>query len=45
MPREGVWSREIVERLERSQVAETLEAGAIVVVNEAVEEGIAIIVG
>src|SRR5262245_50014683 len=41
-PRFRVWSRRIVERLERRQVAETLEAGSIVVVDEAIEEGIAV---
>jgi hypothetical protein len=45
IPRFRVWSRGIVERLERRQVAETLEAGSIVVVDEAVEEGIAIGMG
>ena len=44
MPRESVWSRRIGECLERGDVAETLEAGSIVVVNEAVEEGIAVCV-
>ena len=45
MPRLRVWSREIVERLERRQVAETLEACPIVVVNEAAKEGIAVGMG
>src|SRR5919197_1218299 len=45
MPRESVWSRRIGEGLERGDVAETLEARSIVVVNEAVEEGIAVGVG
>ena len=38
-PRLRVWSREIVEGLERSQVAKALEAGSIVVVDEPIEEG------
>jgi hypothetical protein len=41
-PRESVWSRGIVDRLKRREVAETLKAGSIVVVNEAVKEGISI---
>src|SRR4051794_18205463 len=41
-PREGVWSRRISEGLERCEVIETFETGSIVVVNETVEEGIAI---
>jgi len=39
--RESVWSRKIGEGLERRDVAETLQAGSIVIVEEAVEEGIA----
>lgn len=42
MPRESVWSRRIGKGLEWSPVAETFQAGSIVVVNEAVEEGIAV---
>ena len=41
-PREGVRSRGIVECLAGRQVAEALEAGEIVVVDEAIEEGITI---
>src|SRR5216683_2139135 len=44
-PRLRVWSRRIGERLERRDVAETFEAGSIVVVHEAVEESIAVGVG
>ena len=44
-PRIRVWSREIVERLERRQVAKALEASSIVIGDEAVEEGIAVSMG
>ena len=37
-----VWSREIGEGLERSEVAETFKAGSIVVSDQTVEEGVAI---
>ena len=37
-----VWSREIGESFQRSEVAEAFESGPIVVGNEAVEEGVAI---
>jgi len=40
MPRLRVWSRGIVEGLERGQIAEALEAGSIVVANEAEQEGV-----
>jgi hypothetical protein len=45
MPRLRVWSRGIVEHLAWRQVVETLEAGSIVVVDEAIEEGVAVGVG
>src|SRR4051812_9912328 len=38
--REGVWSREIGERFERSDITEAFEAGPIVISHEAVEESI-----
>src|SRR3954467_973161 len=37
-----VWSREISERFERSDITEAFEAGPIVVSDEAVEEGITV---
>jgi len=42
MPRAGGWSRRIGKCLDGGQVTEALETGSIVVVYEAVEEGIAI---
>src|SRR3954447_4492560 len=49
MPRLGcrpigssVWSREIGERFERSDITEAFEAGPIVISHEAVEEGITV---
>src|SRR4249920_1606099 len=44
-PRHRVWSRGIIEGLERGDVSETLETGSIVVVNKAIEKGISIGVG
>ena len=41
-PRGGVWSREIGKNFKRSEVTEAFEPGAIVVSNEAVEEGVSI---
>ena len=41
-PRLRVWSRGISEGLDRRQVVETLEPGSIVVVHEAIEEGVTI---
>src|SRR4051794_41981305 len=37
-----VWSREISERFERSDITEAFEAGPIVISHEAVEEGITV---
>src|SRR3954463_5453001 len=42
IPRLRVWSREIGERFERSDITEAFEAGPIVVSHEAVEEGITV---
>jgi hypothetical protein len=43
-PRESVWSRRISEGLKWSEVSEAFEACSIVVANEAVKEGVAILV-
>src|SRR5258705_3123956 len=44
-PCERVWSREIGECLEWGQIAEAFEARSIVIGDEAIEEGIPIVVG
>src|SRR4051794_13443641 len=42
IPRFRVWSREIGERFERSDITQAFEAGPIVISHEAVEEGITV---
>ena len=44
-PRVRVWSREIGESLQRSEVVEAFEAGSIVIRDEALEEGVAVLMG